>query len=75
MSATVVVLWTTTSCLTGLGTATLDTGEPISAGPARQLACEAGLIPAVWRRALGSPSVVLDLGRGPGSTPNPNAPR
>ena len=63
MSATVVVLLDYDQLLSGLGTATLDTGEPISAGLARQLACEAGLIPAVWRRALGSPSVVLDLGR------------
>ena len=37
--------------------------DSISAALARQLACEAGLIPAVWARALGSPSVVLDLGR------------
>ena len=63
MSATVVVLLDYDQLLTGLGTAALDTGQPISAGLARQLACEAGLIPAVWRRALGSPSVVLDLGR------------
>ena len=63
MSATVVVLLDYDRLLTGLGTAVLDTGQPISAGLARQLACESGLIPAVWRRALGSPSVVLDLGR------------
>ena len=63
MSATVVVLLDYDQLLSGLGTATLDTGEPISAGLARQLACETGLIPAVWRRVLGSPSVVLDLGR------------
>jgi hypothetical protein len=39
--------------------ATLDTGETITAGQARRLACEAGIIPAV----LGTPSQVLDLGR------------
>ncbi|QWZ09469.1 HNH endonuclease [Nocardioides panacis] len=63
MSATVVVLLDYDQLLSGLGTATLDTGQPLSAGAARQLACEAGIVPAVWRRALGSPSVVLDLGR------------
>ncbi|QWZ09664.1 HNH endonuclease [Nocardioides panacis] len=63
MSATVVVLLDYDRLLSGLGTATLDTGQPLSAGAARQLACEAGIVPAVWRRVLGSPSVVLDLGR------------
>jgi hypothetical protein len=42
-----------------LQAAQLDTGERISPGLARRLACEAGLIPAV----LGTGSVVLDLGR------------
>ncbi len=55
MSATVVVLLDYDRLLSGLGTAVLDTGQPISAALARQLACEAGLIPAVWARALGSP--------------------
>ncbi len=46
--------------LTGaLKVAHLDTGETISAGEARRLACNAGLIPAV----LDSSSVALDLGR------------
>ncbi len=44
---------------TGLGAATLATGERISAGEARRLACRAGLVPAV----LGTDSVALDLGR------------
>lgn len=39
--------------------AQLDTGERISAGQARRLACAAGVIPAV----LGGKSQVLDLGR------------
>jgi hypothetical protein len=43
----------------GIGTATLDTGAEISAGQARRLACEAGVLPLV----LGGESVPLDLGR------------
>ena len=43
----------------GLGAATLASGEPISAGETRRLACTANLIPAV----LGTNSEVLDLGR------------
>ena len=43
----------------GLKAAKLDTGETISPGLARRLACEAGIIPAV----LGGTSQVLDLGR------------
>ena len=44
----------------GLGTATLlPCGEPITAGLARALACDAGIIPAV----MGSASQQLDLGR------------
>lgn len=58
-NATVVVTMTLDSLLTGLGAASLDTGHRISAGQARLLACEAGVIPAV----LGSRSRVLDLGR------------
>ena len=49
--------------LSGLGAAQLDTGHEISAGEARRLVCEAGIVPAVYRRVLGGPSVVLDLGR------------
>ncbi len=59
MGATVVVTMTLESLLGGLATASLDTGGAISAGEARRLACEAGLIPAV----LGTRSEVLDLGR------------
>ncbi|WP_366519831.1 hypothetical protein [Nocardioides sp.] len=43
----------------GLKAASIDTGTRISAGQARRLACEAGIIPAV----LGGKSEVLDLGR------------
>jgi hypothetical protein len=47
------------SLLTGLGAAGLDTGVAITAGEARRLACNAGLIPAV----LDGTSQPLDLGR------------
>jgi hypothetical protein len=43
----------------GTGAAALSTGDVISAGEARRMACSAGLIPAV----LGSRSEPLDLGR------------
>ena len=43
----------------GIKAAKLDTGEHISAGLARRIACDAGIIPAV----LGGKSEVLDLGR------------
>jgi hypothetical protein len=45
--------------LGGLKAAQLDTDETISPGAARQLACQAGLIPAV----LGTNGTLLDLGR------------
>jgi hypothetical protein len=45
--------------LTGLGSAGLDGGVAITAGEARRLACNAGLVPAV----LGGDSLPLDLGR------------
>jgi hypothetical protein len=63
MNATVVVLLDYDRLLSGLGTAHLDTGERISAGLARRLACEAGVIPAVYRRLVDGRSVVLDMGR------------
>ena len=44
---------------TGLGAARLETGDHLSAGEARRLACNAGLVPAV----LDTDSVPLDLGR------------
>jgi hypothetical protein len=43
----------------GLGAADLGTGERITAGEARRLACTAGIVPVV----LGGDSEVLDLGR------------
>ena len=43
----------------GLGVATMETGTRISAGEARRLACQAGIIPMV----LGGDSMPLDVGR------------
>jgi len=45
--------------LASLGGGTLSSGEAISAGEARRMACRAGILPAV----LGSRGEVLDLGR------------
>ncbi len=59
VGATVVVTMTIDSLMGGLAAAALDTGEVISAGAARRLACEAGVIPMV----LGGKSEVLDVGR------------
>ena len=59
LNATVVVLMDLDTLMGGLKAAHLDTGESISPGQARRLACEAGIIPAV----LGGKSQVLDLGR------------
>ena len=59
LNATVVVLMPLETLMGGLKAAQLDTGEVISASLARQIACEAGIIPAV----LGGRSEVLDLGR------------
>ncbi|WP_181310011.1 HNH endonuclease signature motif containing protein [Nocardioides campestrisoli] len=57
--ATVLVTLDLQSLLDGLGAAKLDTGIHITAGDARRMACEAGLVPAV----LGGKSEPLDLGR------------
>jgi hypothetical protein len=59
VSATVVVTMDADTLIGGLKAAQLDTGQPISPGLARKLACSAGIIPAV----LGGDSQVLDLGR------------
>lgn len=58
-SFTVVVTLGLDALLSGLGVATLETGGRISAGEARRLACQAGIIPMV----LDGDSVPLDLGR------------
>jgi hypothetical protein len=59
LNATVVVLMPYETLMGGIKAAKLDTGEHISAGLARRIACDAGIIPAV----LGGKSEVLDLGR------------
>jgi Domain of unknown function (DUF222) len=59
VAATVVVTMSLDSLTGGVAAASLDTGERISAGEARRIACNAGIVPAV----LGSDSQVLDLGR------------
>lgn len=59
VNATVVVTMTLEQLLAGQATALLDDGSRMSAGQARRLACEAGIIPVV----LGTKSQPLDLGR------------
>jgi hypothetical protein len=59
VTATVVVTMTLEQLLAGQATALLDDGSRMSAGQARRLACEAGVVPAV----LGTKSQPLDLGR------------
>lgn len=59
VNATVVVTMTLEQLLADHATAVLDDGSRLSAGQARRLACEAGIIPAV----LGTDSQPLDLGR------------
>jgi hypothetical protein len=57
--ATLIVTIDLDTLLDGLGAAGLESGDHITAGEARRLACNAGLVPAV----LGAGSVPLDLGR------------
>ena len=59
VNATIVVTMTLEQLLGEHATALLDDGTRMSAGQARRLACEAGIIPVV----LGSRSLPLDLGR------------
>jgi len=59
VNATVVVTMPLESLLGDLKAASLSTGEQISAGEARRMACEAGIVPAV----LNGKGKVLDLGR------------
>ncbi len=59
INATVVVTMELDTLLGGLRAAGVDTGGRLSAGAARRLACEAGIVPAV----LDNKSRVLDLGR------------
>jgi hypothetical protein len=59
VAATVVVTLDLDALLGGLRAAGVDTGDEITAGDARRMACGAALVPAV----LDGPSVPLDLGR------------
>jgi hypothetical protein len=58
-ATTIVITAALETLLTGLGVATTSTGQRISAGEVRRLACTANLVPAV----LGGASEILDLGR------------
>ena len=59
VNATIVVTMTLVQLMAEHATALLDDGSRMTAGQARRLACEAGIIPAV----LGTDSQPLDLGR------------
>ena len=59
VAATVVATVPLDSLKDGLAAAHLDTGQAVSAGQARRLACNAGIVPVV----LGGSSLPLDLGR------------
>ena len=59
VNATVVVTMTLEELMAEHATALLDDGSRMSAGQARRLACEAGIIPVV----LGADSQPLDMGR------------
>ena len=59
VNATVVVTMTIEQLMGARATALLDDGSRMSAGQARRLACEAGIIPVV----LDSKSMPLDMGR------------
>jgi predicted transcriptional regulator len=59
VAATVVVTLDHDRLIDRLGAAGVDTGHELSAGQARRLACQAGIIPSV----LGGASLPLDLGR------------
>ena len=59
VNATVLVTLDHDQLKTALGAAHLDTGHDLSAGDARRLACNAGILPTV----LAGTSLPLDLGR------------
>jgi len=58
-AATIVVTLDHTQLTADLAAAGVDTGDQLSAGEARRLACGAGILPAI----LNGPSLPLDLGR------------
>jgi len=55
--------------VSGIGFATTSTGDRITAGTARRLTCQAGIIPVV----LGGTSEILDVGRTKRWSPTPSA--
>ena len=57
-ATTVTVTLDYDTLLNGVGIATTSTGEPMTAGQVRRLACQADILPAV----LGGKSQILDLG-------------
>ncbi len=59
VAATVVVTLDHDRLQAAVGAAGLDTGDALSAGELRRLACGAGILPAI----LNGPSMPLDLGR------------
>jgi Domain of unknown function (DUF222) len=59
VATTVMVVLDHETLLSGVGVATTSTGDRMTAGQARRLACQAGIIPVV----LGGTSEILDLGR------------
>ncbi len=58
-ATSVVITLDYASLASGVGLATTSTGDRITAGQARRLACQAGIIPVV----LGGDSEILDVGR------------
>ncbi|MDN4160746.1 DUF222 domain-containing protein [Nocardioides abyssi] len=69
LNASIVVLIDYTDLTSGIGRATLESGEPISASLARRMACEAGLLPP---SSAGSQSSSTSAAP-PASSPAPSA--
>ena len=59
VATTLMVIVDHERLVSGVGVATTSTGEPMTVGQARRLACQAGILPVV----LGGKSEILDLGR------------
>ena len=69
LATTVIVTMPLATLQTGLGTARLGTGEPVTAGEARRLACTAGLVPPSSARSPRSSTSAAP----PACSPRPNA--
>jgi Domain of unknown function (DUF222)/HNH endonuclease len=59
VATTLMVIVDHERLISGVGVATTSTGDPMSVGQVRRLACQAGVLPVV----LGGKSEILDLGR------------